>query len=191
MAQRHWQQEISSSLTVANIQPPVKGCLPQQKLQAITTIKSQDENSTNHLLLHPRLIKSKHHLTLFCFFLNSWFSGPLLFLLLVPINVLLNSTIKYSHHQLHMPLFLKSFFACVGRKKHQWGKRGSFQTVSVPLSWEKTMFKVSVNYTLSEEYPSELPLLLYPMYILTPQLILNKEQIKVQSSKIICSIKDI
>lgn len=53
------------------------------------------------------------------------------------------------------------------------------------------MFKASVNYTLSEEYLSELPLLLYPMYVLTPQLIVNKEQIKVQSSKIICFRKDI
>lgn len=37
------------------------------------------------------------------------------------------------------------------------------------------MLKMSVNYTLSEEYVSELPLLLYPMYILTPQLIVSKK----------------
>lgn len=53
------------------------------------------------------------------------------------------------------------------------------------------MLKMSVNYTLSEEYLSELPLLLYPMYILTPQLIVNKKQIKEQSSKIICLKKEI
>lgn len=47
------------------------------------------------------------------------------------------------------------------------------------------MLKTSVNYTLSEEYVSELPLSLYPMYILTPQLIVNKKQVMVQSSKII------
>lgn len=191
MAQRDWQQEISSSLTVANIQPPVKGCLPQHKLQAITTIKSEDENSTNHLLLHPWVIKSKHHLTLFWFFLNSWFSWPLLFLLLVSMKVLLNSTSNTHIISCIGRFFWKVFSPVWEEKSINRGKRGSFQTVSVPLSWGKTMFKVSVNYTLSEEYLSELPLLLYPIYILTPKLISNKEQIKVQSSKIICSIKDI
>lgn len=124
------------------------------------------------------------------FFKNPWFTCPSCFYFLVSVNVLLNFTIKYSHHQLHTPLFLKSFFACK-KKKSQQGKKCTFQTISVPYSSGKSMLKMSVNYTLSEEYLSELPLLSSPMYILTPQLIVNKKQIKVQSNKIICFKKEI
>lgn len=122
MGQRDWLQE---SAAVWPAQPPVHGWLHQQKLQGVTTTKSQDENSTNHLLLHPWVIKAgcwltRKYLILF-FFLNPWLTCASFSPFLVSVNMLLNFTIKYSHHQLHVPLFLKSSFAC--KKKKQQANR--------------------------------------------------------------------
>lgn len=128
MAQRDWLQEVCNGLTTANIQAPVHGWLHQQQLQATITTKTQDRNSTNHLLLHPWEIKAGHQLTRNYLILFQTYSSQVSLFVFTTISkcALEFHHQIYSHHQEHMPLFLRSFFACK-EKKSQFDKKVAFE----------------------------------------------------------------
>lgn len=83
------------------LQTPKLQFLQQQQLQAIITTKSQDENSTDHLLLHHGRTKLgtnwQKKATLPYQFLYLWFTYPFCFSLQVLVSVFLNFTIKYTY----------------------------------------------------------------------------------------------